>query len=153
MSRVSHSSMTSSLGRVPSRPRPPVVSGWSSGTTIFPDSVLTIGAPSASATAITSSRACRAPIPTSIATLDPALSTSAARASSASDGGSCGRLSVGMLAGAPPGPTCRYGSSDSGATWMSLGKVRCATVRFDSALRIARSTTPGSCCGLVTIRL
>ena len=34
--------------RVPSKPMPPVVSGWSSGTTALPSSALTIGAPSSS---------------------------------------------------------------------------------------------------------
>ncbi len=43
--RVSISSISSSDGRVPSSPIPPVVYGESSGTQAFPDSVLTIGCP------------------------------------------------------------------------------------------------------------
>ena len=91
MSSVSQPSMTSSLGRVPSRPSPPVVSGSSSGSTALPGNVLTTGAASSSATARTSSVAPSAPAPTNIATFVPELRTSA----TASMSGRIGRQSAG----------------------------------------------------------
>ena len=60
-SRVSMSDISSADGLVPSRPIPPVVYGESSGTAAFPDSVFTTGADRVSASASSSSRACRAP--------------------------------------------------------------------------------------------
>ena len=87
ISSVSQSSISSSLGLVPSSPRPPVAKGESSGTTVLPGSVLTIGAPSASATASTSLAGVpRAPTPARMAIFRPALSTSAAACRSSSAG-------------------------------------------------------------------
>ncbi len=65
---------------------PPVVYGLSSGRTALPRSALATGAPNASAMAVTSARAPRQPRPTSMATLDPAFRTSAARRSSSGAG-------------------------------------------------------------------
>ena len=86
---------------MPSRPIPPVVYGESSGTVAFPDSVLMIGAPRISATASSCSRACRAPAPARIATLSPALSTSASRCRSASAGRPGASSRIGAVDGGP----------------------------------------------------
>ena len=57
MNRVSQPSMASMAGAVPKSPMPPMQSGWSSGITAFPGSVLTTGLPRRSAVCNTSSRA------------------------------------------------------------------------------------------------
>jgi hypothetical protein len=72
-SGVSASYMASLDGEVPIRPIPPVVYGLTSGITALPKSALTIGAPSFSAPASTSSPASSAPYPTSITILFPIL--------------------------------------------------------------------------------
>ena len=60
-------------GAVPRWPMPPVVKGESSASTALPSSALATGAPSRSATSVTSARAFRAPCPTRMATLSPAV--------------------------------------------------------------------------------
>ena len=75
---VSAPCIMSQLGFVPNKPMLPVQNGTSSGTAALPNSALATPAPRASATAITSSVACSAPWPTSIATFSPALRMSAA---------------------------------------------------------------------------
>ena len=65
-------------GAVPRWPMPPVVKGESSAITALPSKALATGAPSRSATSVTSSRAFRAPCPTRIATFRPLFRTSAA---------------------------------------------------------------------------
>ena len=52
---------------------PPMQSGWSSGTTALPGSVLMIGLARRSAVASTSARAPSAPAPTSMTTLEPGV--------------------------------------------------------------------------------
>src|SRR5436305_980445 len=78
ISSVSHSFIRVHDGFVPSRPIAPVTNGRSSGTAALPSSAFATPAPSVSATSITSSVACSAPWPTSIATLSPLLRISAA---------------------------------------------------------------------------
>ena len=78
ISSVSHSAIMSDEASVPSRPIVPVHQGRSSGSTALPSSALAHPAPSASATAITSSTASTQPAPTSMATLWPALRIAAA---------------------------------------------------------------------------
>ena len=81
-------------------------------------------APRRSATSMTSSRASRAPSPTSIATLVPALRTSAARASSSSGGV--------MLVDVWPTPVrdtqCSSAGSSMSRSWTSAGRM--TTVGF-----------------------
>jgi hypothetical protein len=107
MSSVSQPCIMSSDGFVPSRPIEPVTYGTSSGTVARPFSALAIPAPSASATASTSSVAPFAPRPTSMATFSPAFSTSAARRRSASFGMTIGGLQPGLECTAP----CSRGGS------------------------------------------
>ncbi len=73
MNSVSQSCIMSQDGLVPSRPRPPVTNGRSSGTAALPSSALATPAPSLFATAITSSVASRQPAPTSMATFLPSF--------------------------------------------------------------------------------
>ena len=73
MISVSHSSMASTEGAVPSRPMPPVVYGLRSGSTPLPSSALTTGPPTVSASCATSSRAFSAPRPTRMATREPSI--------------------------------------------------------------------------------
>ena len=137
---VSQSSMASSLGLVPSRPRPPIESGWSSGVTAFPGRVLTTGAPSNSAAASTSSRAWRAPTPARTTTFFPSFRTLAASWRSSSRGTTRGGLYPGAVAGAravPRPPS--YGLRSAGASCMSTGNVRCETPLRDRAVRTAMS--------------
>ena len=81
ISSVSHSFISVHDGFVPSRPIAPVTNGRSSGTAAFPSSAFATPAPSVSAVSITSSVACSAPWPTSIATFLPAFRRSAAASS------------------------------------------------------------------------
>ena len=80
ISSVSHSSIASCEGSVPSRPMPPVVYGLSSGTAALPSSALTIGAPSVSASCSSSSPASSAPRPARMTIFFPRSGSSAARA-------------------------------------------------------------------------
>ena len=98
MNRVSISSIRSSDGLVPSRPIPPVVYGESSGTVALPDSVLTIGAPSVSATASSSSRACSAPAPARIAIFLPVVQQVRAAAAGPRRAGGRARQQIGAVA-------------------------------------------------------
>ena len=91
ISSVSQSSSASCDGRVPSNPIAPVVYGLSSGTLALPSRGLTIGAARSSAARSSASVAPSAPPPARIATLPPALSTSAARPRSSSDGSRAAR--------------------------------------------------------------
>src|SRR3954454_19869352 len=79
--RLSHPSIATSEGRVPSRPMPPVVYGESSGTQALPSSGLMIGPASTSATFSSSSVAPRAPEPARIAVFLAPLSSAAADSS------------------------------------------------------------------------
>src|SRR5581483_1259805 len=129
--------------RGPSRPTPPVVSGWSSGTAALPGSVFTIGLPSRSATASSSLRARSAPAPARSTILLPALRTAAARSRSPVRGRPGASTSTGAVDGVRAGATASQGLASASATWTSLGIVRCVTVRRDRAWRTARSTSVG----------
>ena len=76
-----------------------MTNGSSSDSTSLPSSALATPAPSSSATWITSAAAPRAPCPTRMATLLPALSTSAARTISASSATTVGATRPGSLEG------------------------------------------------------
>ena len=151
---MSQSSMASSDGREPSSPSPPITNGWTSGTTIFPDSDLMTGLARVSAACRISSPAPRPPIPTSVATFFPAFSTSAARRRSPSRGTTRGRVYTVAVSGVRdvPSPPSNPESSGS-ASCMSTGNVRCATPFCDSALRTAMSTSAGIDAGAWNISL
>ena len=135
MSNVSHSFIISQLALVPRRPIAPVTPGRSSGSAALPRSALATPAPRVSATCSTSSAACMAPAPTSIATFLPSLSTSAARCRSGSYGTTLGldqpALEWTVLCVSMGGAT--------GSSWRSLGTITQVTQRSASAMRKARS--------------
>jgi hypothetical protein len=110
-----------------------------------------MGLASRSATASTSSRAPRAPAPTSMATLDPWLRTSAACSRAPASGTDRAPRKVGAVAGVRAGPTVGQGSASAAATCRSLGKVRWETVRWARQVRTARSTRAGIWAGTWTM--
>ena len=112
--------------RVPSRPMPPVVYGLSSGTAALPSSALTIGAPSRSAIAASSSRAPSAPRPARIATFLPAFRIvgRAARARS-----SVGSARSSAIRRPRCGPGCCASSAGRVATVLLLDVDRDGDVR------------------------
>src|SRR5882672_10396587 len=99
----------------------PVHPGASSGMAAFPSKALANPAPSRSATWITSSPARMQPAPTSIATLSPALSTSAARLRSCSRGTTRG---------------VEYPTLE----WMVLCACSCCSTAFSSCRSLGRIT-------------
>jgi hypothetical protein len=108
-----------------------------------------MGLASASAAARTCSRAPRAPTPTSMATLEPWLRTSAARSRLPGSGTERAPRKVGAVAGVRAGPTDGQGSASAATTCRSLGKVRWLTVRRARQVRMARSTREGIEAGAV----
>src|ERR1700735_4173105 len=92
ISTVSQDCMVHDDGAVPRSPMPPVVNGLSSGNTALPSSALATGAPSVSASWVSSSRAHSAPCPAKTATRDPALRTAAAACSWSVGGADSGGL-------------------------------------------------------------
>jgi hypothetical protein len=89
ISNVSQPCISSQLGRVPSRPIDPVTNGRSSGSAALPSKAFAAPAPNTSQASISSRLAPRPPAPISSATREPALSSSAARSSSAGSGCGC----------------------------------------------------------------
>ncbi len=114
---------------------------------------MTIGLPSLSATASSSSVAARPPAPTSIATRLPWLSTSAARRRSASGGTPGPAVNSGAVGGAPVGVISIQGLGSAVVSSRSGGKVMCATVPLASAWPMPMSTTAGICTGTLTLTL
>jgi hypothetical protein len=147
MRNVSQPAIRSDDAFVPSSPSEPVTNGRSSGSAARPLSALATPAPSASATATTSSAAPAAPWPISIATRDPAFSTSAARRSSGSSGTAATRA---IPADENTEPWAWRGSSAS-ACCTSTGTTRQATPRVEIAVRIARSTRCRACSGAMHV--
>ena len=125
----------------------PVTYGKVSGSTSIPSSALATPAWSVPAIRSTSARAPRAPWPTRTATFFPAHSTSAARSSACSVGSACQppvpRLE-GTILNSWPG-----GSYSSSCT--SAGMITAVGALRAQAVRIARSSTLGSCSGTVTV--
>ena len=124
----------------------PATNGCVSSTYGLPSRLVVMPAPSASATAITSSRACRAPWPTNIATREPASSTAAADANSVS----AGRTREADQAGAVTTMPCCCGRSATAFFRTSCGTITTAGARPVRAARNARSSTIGSCSAELT---
>ena len=135
ISSVSQPCISASLAFVPSRPIEPVTKGRSSGSTSRPLSALATPAPSRWAISSTSAAASRAPWPIRIATRSPALSTSAARARSASCGSTRG-FGIG-----PPEKTEPWarGGVAASSSCRSAGTITQVTERVARAIWTARS--------------
>lgn len=113
----------------------------------MPSKALATPAPSSSATCSSSGAAPRAPAPARIATRLPALSTSAAARTAASSGTVSGHW-MPMLEGTI---LKSWVGAEYSSSWTSAGMITAVTVRLPMAVRIARSSTLGSCSGTVTM--